>query len=612
MSEFFKGFLSREIVSLTVMLAVLLARLLFRRTPKRLTVALWAVVCFRLLCPVSIDAPVSLVPKAAEQAANAVEDLPASDELATLRQRSRSHYIVNHNDRALTARQWGNLALELAPYVWLLGMAALALSQTLKLLRLRRQVQTAQELSPGVYRSDRLTCAFVLGLFRPDIYLPEGLGEAQRRFVLLHERTHIKRLDHVWKLLAYFCLCLHWFDPLVWLCFALFCRDVELACDETVTAVLSGEERCDYAETLLRLSGQPPLFPLPAFSEPEPATRIKRVLSWKKPAKIVCAAVLVLAVVLGIGLLVNPYPKDAIFGQRYVVNKLLHAAPQFDYGFPKTVRSGDYPAFALSSDHHIYRSDRGTDFLACGYELEEVSVSYDQLLRLLLKDSGVAYSDATEALSRVRTCWVTQRMEDGYPFYLVMQAGEQVYLIVGYGKWGTEEAGVRWFFSLQRDELRSSYQELTAKIENTGTNPEENDIQIYGICMGEENPDLLAVAFEGVRNGHEMDGVAVFRDNGDLFGYTLLSIREDASGAPLLYETRYRQEFETPFTLIAVHRDEIARVRASWNGVELSRLVVQCPSLVLLEWPKVFSRESSDSRPDVRFYDADGNEVPCD
>lgn len=612
MSEFFKGFLSREIVSLTVMLAVLLARLLFRRAPKRLTVALWAVVCFRLLCPVSIDAPVSLVPKAAEQAANAVEDLPASDELATLRQRSRSHYIVNHNDRALTARQWGNLALELAPYVWLLGMAALALSQTLKLLRLRRQLQTAQELSPGVYRSDRLTCAFVLGLFRPQIYLPAGLSPQQERYVLLHEKTHIKRCDHVWKLLALVCLCLHWFDPLVWLCFALFCRDVELACDETVTAVLSGEERCDYAETLLRLSGQPPLFPLPAFSEPEPATRIKRVLSWKKPAKIVCAAVLVLAVVLGIGLLVNPYPKDAIFGQRYVVNKLLHAAPQFDYGFPKTVRSGDYPAFALSSDHHIYRSDRGTDFLACGYELEEVSVSYDQLLRLLLKDSGVAYSDATEALSRVRTCWVTQRMEDGYPFYLVMQAGEQVYLIVGYGKWGTEEAGVRWFFSLQRDELRSSYQELTAKIENTGTNPEENDIQIYGICMGEENPDLLAVAFEGVRNGHEMDGVAVFRDNGDLFGYTLLSIREDASGAPLLYETRYRQEFETPFTLIAVHRDEIARVRASWNGVELSRLVVQCPSLVLLEWPKVFSRESSDSRPDVRFYDADGNEVPCD
>lgn len=612
MTTLFRTVLSCEVLAVFVMAAVSLARLVLKKAPKRLTIFLWLIVCLRLLVPVRLEAPVSLVPEPASVLSSEVEHISETGELSSLSWSMEHPNVSSGTERAFTARQWGSLAFDLLPYLWVIGAAALFLAQLLKLYRLRKKLRDAVEISPGVYVSDKLSGAFVLGLFRPDIYLPEGLGEAQRRFVLLHERTHIKRLDHVWKLLAYFCLCLHWFDPLVWLCFALFCRDVELACDETVTAVLSGEERCDYAETLLRLSGQPPLFPLPAFSEPEPATRIKRVLSWKKPAKIVCAAVLVLAVVLGIGLLVNPYPKDAIFGQRYVVNKLLHAAPQFDYGFPKTVRSGDYPAFALSSDHHIYRSDRGTDFLACGYELEEVSVSYDQLLRLLLKDSGVAYSDATEALSRVRTCWVTQRMEDGYPFYLVMQAGEQVYLIVGYGKWGTEEAGVRWFFSLQRDELRSSYQELTAKIENTGTNPEENDIQIYGICMGEENPDLLAVAFEGVRNGHEMDGVAVFRDNGDLFGYTLLSIREDASGAPLLYETRYRQEFETPFTLITVHRDEIARVRASWNGVELSRLVVQCPSLVLLEWPKVFSRESSDSRPDVRFYDADGNEVPCD
>lgn len=243
MSEFFKGFLSREIVSLTVMLAVLLARLLFRRAPKRLTVALWAVVCFRLLCPVSIDAPVSLVPKAAEQAASAVEDLPASDELAALRLRAGAQHIVNHNDRALTARQWGNLALELAPYVWLLGMAALALSQTVKLLRLRRQLQAAQELSPGVYRSDRLSCAFVLGLFCPRIYLPSGLSELEQRYVLLHEKTHVRRCDHVWKLLALLCLCLHWFDPVVWLCWGLFGRDLELACDEASTASLSAAER---------------------------------------------------------------------------------------------------------------------------------------------------------------------------------------------------------------------------------------------------------------------------------------------------------------------------------------------------------------------------------
>lgn len=136
MSGFFKGFLSREIVSICVMLAVLLARWLLQKAPKRLTVLLWAVVCFRLLCPVSIDAPVSLVPKAAEQAASAVEELPESTELSDLAREYRSTHFLNHNNSAYSAQQWGRLALELAPYVWLFGMAALALSQIVKLLRL--------------------------------------------------------------------------------------------------------------------------------------------------------------------------------------------------------------------------------------------------------------------------------------------------------------------------------------------------------------------------------------------------------------------------------------------------------------------------------------------
>ena len=613
MTTLFRSVLSCEVLAVCVMAGVILARLALKKAPKRLTIFLWLIVCLRLLVPVRLEAPVSLVPGPASVLSSEVERMSDTGTLSGLSWSMEHPNTINGTARtAYTARQWRNFAFDLLPYLWILGAAVLFFAQLRKVYRLRKRLQDAAEISPGVYVSNRISGAFVLGLFRPDIYLPEGLGEQERQFVLLHERTHIKRYDHVWKLLAYVCVCLHWFDPLVWVCFALFCRDVELACDEAVTAALSDTERCDYAETLLRLSGENPLFPLPAFSEPEPEARIKRVLRWKKPAKLVCAAVLVLAVVLGAGLLVNPYPKEAIFDQRYVVSRLLYAAPQFDFSVPTDVRPDDYPAFALSSDHHIYRSDRGMDFLACGYELEEVSVSYDQLLRLLLKDSGIAYSDATEALSRVRTCWVTQRMEDGYPFYLVMQAGEQVYLIVGYGKWGTDKAGVQWFFSLQRDELKNSYQELTAKIEATGTNPEENDIHIYGVYAGVENPDLLVAAFEGVRNGHDIDAIAVFLDNGDLFGYTLHSIRGQEPGVPLLYETLYLQAFETPFTLITVHREDIARVRASWNGVELSRFVVQCPSLLLLEWPKSLSSQYADSRPDIRFYDADGKEIPCD
>lgn len=614
MTTLFRTVLSCEVLAVFVMAAVSLARLVLKKAPKRLTIFLWLIVCLRLLVPVRLEAPVSLVPEPASVLSSEVEHISETGELSSLSWSMEHPNVSSGTERAFTARQWGSLAFDLLPYLWVIGAAALFLAQLRKLYRLRKKLRDAVEISPGVYVSDKLSGAFVLGLFRPDIYLPEGLGEAQRRFVLLHERTHIKRLDHVWKLLAYFCLCLHWFDPLVWLCFALFCRDVELACDETVTAVLSGEERCDYAETLLRLSGQPPLFPLPAFSEPEPATRIKRVLSWKKPAKIVCAAVLVLAVVLGIGLLVNPYPKDAIFGQRYVVNKLLHAAPQFDYGFPKTVRSGDYPAFALSSDHHIYRSDRGTDFLACGYELEEVSVSYDQLLRLLLKDSGVAYSDATEALSRVRTCWVTQRMEDGYPFYLVMQAGEQVYLIVGYGKWGTEEAGVRWFFSLQRDERTFVTEDLQNLLQEAmGEFDEDAPPLISASYQSDTLPGVLVARFMGIRKGIDIAGTAIFLDEGSLFGPTLRQVTSDDGTHDFSSQTIWLRDVGKTFTVVTASPDrtDLYEVRASWDGTTQRKYVVYHQSiLVVFEWDEKFSSHAYDATsPDIRFYNLDGKEL---
>ena len=286
---------------------------------------------------------------------------------------------------------------------------------------------------------------------------------------------------------------------------------MELACDETVDggAFRRGAVRLRARRFCRRLGAASASSRFRRSANPSPRRASKRVLKLEKAREESSARlVLVLAVrCLALDWLVNPYPKDAIFGQRYVVNKLLHAAPQFDYGFPKTVRSGDYPAFALSSDHHIYRSDRGTDFLACGYELEEVSVSYDQLLRLLLKDSGVAYSDATEALSRVRTCWVTQRMEDGYPFYLVMQAGEQVYLIVVLREMGH---GRSWrpvvlFAPARRAEIQLSGAYLQRLLKIPVRTPRKTISRSTASVSGEENPDASGRSpLTGVRNGHEI------------------------------------------------------------------------------------------------------------
>ena len=519
---------------------------------------------------------------------------------------------MNHNDRALTARQWGNLALELAPYVWLLGMAALALSQTLKLLRLRRQLQTAQELSPGVYRSDRLTCAFVLGLFRPRIYLPAGLSELEQRYVLLHEKTHIKHCDHVWKLLALLCLCLHWFDPVVWLCWGLFGRDLELACDEASTASLSPAERCDYAQTLLTLSGENPAFPLPAFSQPEPETRIRRVLNRKKPARIVCVLALVLVLLLGTGLAVNPHLKESIFNRRYAISQLLYSSPQYDYAY----RPGDYLGFALSGDHVLY-ARRSSRISAEGFpesgELREVTLP-DWYLRSLFCDGWVDNALLKE-LSKAQTAWVTQRKgERNFSFYLVLQNGKTVYLALCHGLWDTNTAGIRWLFELTRDERTFVTEDLQNLLQETmGEFDEDTPPLISASYQSDTLPGVLVARFTGVRKGIDIAGTAIFLDEGSLFGPTLRQVTSDDGTHDFSSQTIWLRDVGKTFTVVTASPDraDLYEVRASWDGTTQRKYVVYHQSiLVVFEWDEKFSSHAYDATsPDIRFYNLGGEEL---
>ena len=153
------------------------------------------------------------------------------------------------------------------------------------LLRLRRRLVGAVPLEKSVYLVDHISTPFVLGLVRPKIYLPSALPEGERGYILLHERYHIRRLDHVVKLLAFLALCIHWFNPLVWLMFILLGRDMEMSCDEAVMKKLGEAVRADYSASLLRLAtGRhfPAGVPL-AFGEGDTRERVKNVLRWKEP-----------------------------------------------------------------------------------------------------------------------------------------------------------------------------------------------------------------------------------------------------------------------------------------------------------------------------------------
>ena len=233
--------LNMTLTASIVIVLVLLARLVLRRAPRICSYALWLVVLFRLLCPVSLTADISLM---------GLLDTPVTEVTAHT---SAAAYVprdVVHNPEpsvTLPVPGVGEAITETLPQaeeqtvadpleapvaiatiVWLTGTAAMVIYGVVSLLRLRRRLMGAVPLEKGVYLADHIGTPFVLGLFRPKIYLPSALPEGERGYILLHERHHIRRLDHVVKLLAFLALCVHWFNPLVWLMFVLLGRDMEM------------------------------------------------------------------------------------------------------------------------------------------------------------------------------------------------------------------------------------------------------------------------------------------------------------------------------------------------------------------------------------------------
>ena len=195
--------------------------------------------------------------------------------------------------------------------LWLAGLAAMLLYAFLSWLRLRLLVREAVPAGDGRYICDRLRDPFILGLFRPRIYLPSDLSEPELGFVLAHERAHLRRRDHIWKPLGWLLLSVHWFNPLVWLAYALFCRDVEYACDESVVGGLDADGRRAYARALLECSSPRRAAACPlAFGETGAKARVKGVLNYKKPARWALIVVVAACAVLAACFLTEPKPAE--------------------------------------------------------------------------------------------------------------------------------------------------------------------------------------------------------------------------------------------------------------------------------------------------------------
>ncbi|MBN2284979.1 MAG: hypothetical protein JXQ26_02205 [Tissierellales bacterium] len=311
MTELFIKVLNMSITATYVTLVVIIVRMFLRKAPKIYSYGLWSVVFFRLICPFSFSSPFSLLVRIKPNQDYIPSNIGMMSKPSIDTEIDTIHRIVNQSLPAPTVIASVNpmqIIIGVLTVVWIIGMSVLLLYSIYSYFRIINRVQFATLLAEGVYETDQIKTPFVIGVFRPKIYLPLGLQEKERKIVISHEQTHIKRLDHWIKPLAFLSLMLHWFNPFIWISYLLMVKDMEMSCDESVIVRSLSDIRANYSSTMLCLSAKRSglLIPL-AFGESNITSRVKNILKYRKQGFWGGAVALIIVVILTIGLLSNPF-----------------------------------------------------------------------------------------------------------------------------------------------------------------------------------------------------------------------------------------------------------------------------------------------------------------
>ena len=254
MDKLFLVILNMSLTGTFVIAAICIARLPLKNAPKIISYCLWAVAGFRLVFPFSIESVFSLIPFKAQTIPPdiAMQPIPRID--------SGIPFVNNVISSVLPAATpaTSNTPLQIwtaiGAWVWIISVVVMFIYGVVSFIILKRKMSKATRIKANICEAANIKSPFVLGVFKPRIYLPLGLSEQERSYIILHEQTHIKRCDHIVKFAAYFVLCLHWFNPLVWVAFLLMGVDMEMSCDEHVLKEMGSETKKDYSLSLLSLA----------------------------------------------------------------------------------------------------------------------------------------------------------------------------------------------------------------------------------------------------------------------------------------------------------------------------------------------------------------------
>ena len=312
--DHFPDLMDLNLTASIVIIFVICIRQFMKGAPKIFSYALWGIVLLRLLVPVSIESSMSFVPQRTEFSSMVElnEQLPEIQfEMPQDRADNEWHRENTAPGEPLVQTYRSLDAETYLTFGWLMGIAAMLIYSLISYGKLKRKVRVVIPLEKGIYIADDIDTPFVMGFFRPQIYLPGTLDQTEQKYIIAHEKHHIHRGDHIFKALGFLALTIHWFNPFVWAAFILSGRDMEMSCDEAVIRKLGEDVRAEYSASLLNLATGRRMFsgtPL-AFDEGDPTECVLNLARWKKPAVWIILISLIACIILAVCLLTDPATK---------------------------------------------------------------------------------------------------------------------------------------------------------------------------------------------------------------------------------------------------------------------------------------------------------------
>ena len=643
----FLQILNMSFVAVPMIIGVMIFRLFANRIPRKFVCILWAVILFRLLCPVTIDSEWSgvmepypidapVMNQSMTVTAASTEPLPTGGVLPDNKQNpvqsgeSISAEPIQHD--------WlQTLVFVAGPYLWVTGLLVLAVYSVVSMILLKRRLTGAVKLRDNIYLADHLASSFVTGVLSPKIYISSQLSIEERRYVILHEQMHIRRGDHLIKLLAWLALCIHWFNPLVWGMFQFFGDDIEMACDEAVLRNAAADIRADYAGLLLRITAGRSLpvgTPL-AFGEGDIKARISNIMRYEKPTKIVLLLAMIAVLMLAISFGTNPVQKNTeLLGANYHAREILYATESGGFADAAGTNGGlgrCAGAYSFTTDDYLYDcygAEPVWNELGC---VEDYPLTKKELFSYCMEEDGwrsrYTMGEITDA--------AILRMNDGsQKFYLLMQTRKGETLL-GYGWEDVNERGqdasddtsLYWLIQLESvfdpDGVQVNYFMRSLRhIVN-------DSVDTFAFWENSKyTPGYLIVGFLADGSGEQSDmGYATFRWVGNCLKMLDCHVYPDAAITGTgIYRAEHPAVLSDDGTLTDAvtydvilsnndNLDSVVRVVTYADGSQkdLRAQAFGAPELITFRWAdenSFIQNFDSETRVSQYFYDKEGNIIP--